>query len=322
MSRPALRGPDPSRRWTAGPGRAIALAVLVVAGVVLSVLGLTLDRREQAPPQVPRPALELVSLGDSLSRGVQPLGDGGREIATDRGYVPRLLTLLRRRHGRVGVVQAGCGGADVETLLRGGPCAPRAAIPYAGDGPASSQVAWAAERLRARGAAPTLVTLNVGGNDLLRCLSPDRRRIARCLAAQEPGVERGLRRIARTLKRSAGPRTVLVGATVHEPFVGLLRLGVVPRATVLAFHRAIRDRVNPRLARILRAEGWLVADLGRALGGNAPVTGRDSRPVRSACDLTWMCALRDVHLNDAGYARAARLFDGVSRVAVDRALRG
>lgn len=321
MSRPDPRGGS-SSRWTAGAARSLALIVLVVAGVALSVLGLTLDRREEPPPRVVAPALELVSLGDSLSRGVQPLGDGGALIATDRGYVPRLATLLRRRHGRVGVVQAGCGGADVETLLRGGRCAPRAAVPYANDGPASSQVAWAAQRLRSRGAAPTLVTLDVGGNDVLRCLSPDRRRIARCLAAQEPGVERGLRRIARTLKRAAGPRTVLVGATVHEPFVGLLRVGVVPRRTVLAFHRAIRDRVNPRLARILRDEGWLVADLGRALGGNAPIVGKDPRPVRAACDLTWMCALNDVHLTDAGYARAARLFDGVARTAVDRALRG
>jgi lysophospholipase L1-like esterase len=322
VSRPSLGDGDAPRRWTAGPGRALALVLLVLTGAVLTLLGLTLDRRAEAPPRIAPAPLQLVSLGDSLSRGVQPLGDGGREIATDRGYVPRLATALRRRHGRVDVVQAGCGGADVGTLLRGGPCAPRAAVPYAGDGPSSSQVAWAARRLRARSTAPTLVTLNVGGNDLLRCLSPDRRRIRRCLAAQEPGVERGLRRIARTLKGAAGPRTVLVGATVHEPFVGLLRVGVVPRATVLAFHRAIRDRVNPRIARILRDEGWVVADLGRALGGGAPITGRNPRPVRAACDLTWMCALNDVHLNDAGYARAARLFDRVSRAAVDRALGG
>lgn len=308
--------------WTGGPARAVALLVLVLSGAALAVYGLTVDRRTTAPPTVPVPALEVLSLGDSLSRGVQPLGAAGADVVTDRGYAPRLAGLLRARHRRVALVEAGCGGADVTTLLRGGDCAPRARIPYSGAAPASSQVAWAARRLRARGGAPTLVTLDVGGNDVLRCLNPDRRRITRCLAAQEPGVERGLRTIARRLKAAAGPRTVLVGATIPDPFVGLLRVGGAPRGAVLALHRAIRDRINPRVAAILRDEGWLVADLGRALGGDAPLGGRDSRAVSVACALTWMCAVNDVHLNDAGYARAARLLGRVSRPAVDRALAG
>lgn len=314
-----MSAPDP---WTSGPRRALALVVLVLGGVALAVLGLSQDRRDQAPPVVPAAPLEVVALGDSLSRGVQPLGAGGADVVTDRGYPPRLARLLRGRHEEVRLVEAGCGGAGVGTLLLGGPCAPRAPIPYAGDGPSSSQVAWAARRLRARGDAPTLVTLDVGGNDLLRCLRPDRRRLERCLAAREPGLERGLRTIARRLRAAAGPRTVLVGATVHDPFVGLLQVGGAPRDVVLALHRAIVDRTNPRLARILREEGWLVADLGRALGGNGATAGRDPRAVRAACELTWMCAVGDVHLKDAGYARAARLFDGVSRSAVDRAVGG
>jgi lysophospholipase L1-like esterase len=307
--------------WTSGRPRSLALLVLAVAGIALALLGLTLDRRSEEAPVADVPPLELIALGDSLSRGVQPLGAGGRVVVTDRGYAPRLAAVLRERHGRVGLVQAGCGGADVETLLTGGSCAPRAAVPYAGDGPRTAQVAWAVRRLRDRGDAPTLVTLDVGGNDLLRCLNADRRRLTRCLDAQEPGLERGLRTVARRLRAAAGPRTVLVGATVPDPFVGLLRVGGAPRGSVVALHRALRDRVNPRLARILRAEGWLVADLARALGGNAPLTGRRPRAVQAACDLTWMCAVGDVHLNDAGYARAARLFDRTSADAVGRALR-
>ena len=314
-----MSAPDP---WTAGPRRALALAVLVLAGVALAVLGLAQDRRTQAPPVVAAAPLQVVSLGDSLSRGVQPVGAGGAAVATDRGYPPRLTRLLRARHPDVRLVEAGCGGADVGTLLRGGRCAPRAPVPYAGDGPSSSQVAWAVRELRSRGDAPTLVTLDVGGNDLLRCLRPDRRALERGLAAQRPGLERGLRAIARRLRAAAGPRTVLVGATVHDPFVGLLRVGGAPRDVVLALHRAIHDRTNPRLARILRREGWLVADLGRALGGGGTTSGRDPTAVRAACELTWMCAVGDVHLQDAGYARAARLFDRVSRSAVDRAVGG
>ncbi|MEV4422204.1 SGNH/GDSL hydrolase family protein [Patulibacter sp. NPDC049589] len=307
--------------WTAGPARWVALAVLLVAGAALVVVGLALPRADREPPRIAPPALQLLALGDSLGRGVQPVGAGGADVVTERGYAPRLARTLRARHGRVDLVRAACGGADTEILLRGGDCAPDAPVPYANDGTGSSQVAWAVRRLRARRAAPTLVTLTVGGNDVLRCLNADAGRLTRCLDAQEPALERGVRTIARRLKAAAGPRTVLAAATVYDPYVGLLRVGGVPRRAVLAFHRRIRDRIDPRLTRILRAEGWTVAQLGRAVGGNAPLVGRDPRAVRSACSSTWMCALNDVHLNDAGYARAARLFDRATRAAVDRALR-
>ncbi|WP_026911266.1 SGNH/GDSL hydrolase family protein [Patulibacter minatonensis] len=307
-------------RWTSGPSRSLALVVLVVLGATLAVVGLALPRHEEHAPRIAPPALEVVSLGDSLSRGVQPLAAGGGLRTTDRGYAPRLAAALRARHGEVRLVEAGCPDADTDTLLRGGRCAPRAAVPYANDGPSTSQVTWAARRLRERGDAPTLVTLDVGGNDLLPCLNADRARLSRCLAAAEPGLLRRTRTITRRLKAAAGSRTVLVGATVYDPYVGLLRVGGAPRGAVLALHRTIRDRVNPRLSRVLRAEGWEVAELGRALGGNAPLTGKDPRAVRAACAYTWMCALNDVHLNDRGYARAARLFDRASRAAVDGAL--
>ncbi|WP_320673128.1 SGNH/GDSL hydrolase family protein [Patulibacter defluvii] len=314
---PDDRTPNPGGRWAGGPRRLIALLAIAVIAVGLVVADLV--RRDDQPvrrvaPDAARAVtgepLEYVALGDSLSRGVQP-GDGGPTV-TDEGYPRQLAARLRARQ-RVTLVEAGCGGATTATMIDGGPCGPDAPVPYLNRDRASSQLRWAVRHVRDRADRPTLVTLDIGGNDLQRCVTPDAARLRDCLDRLRPQLERRWRRIARELAAVAGPQTVLAVSTTYDPFVALVRTGTAVRPAVRAMHRTLTRTLNPRMARIFRREGWLVADLARAMAAGDPVRGPSSRPVRAVCDLTWMCARGDVHLNTDGYALAARRFDRATR---------
>jgi lysophospholipase L1-like esterase len=314
----------PESRWTAGPLRSAAVVGLLLVAVVLVVGGL---RARDDDDGAPRPGsragsgqtLQLVALGDSLSRGVQP-GERGQRI-TGEGYPRQLATLLRRRGVPVELVEAGCGGATAASALVGGRCAPTGPVPYANDAPATSQVAWAVRHVRSRDAAPTLVTLDLGSNDVLRCVSPDAARVRACLRATGPGLRRRLREIAQRIAAAAGPDTVLVAATVYDPFVALLRGGALDtaglRAAVAAVDRFVVRELNPAIRRTFTAQGWLVAEVGPAMGTDGTRGPADVDRVDAICDLTWMCARADVHLNREGYLRAARVFERTARRSVE-----
>ena len=310
----------PATGWSRGPLRAAALAVLAVAAIVLVAGALRSRTDGTAVPAAPPSArggeaLQYVALGDSLSRGVQPAPGGNRTTAS--GYPWRLTALLRERGLSVELVEAGCGGATTRTFVAGGRCAPESPVPYANRDEATGQLRWAVERLRDRGGAPTLVTLDVGGNDLVACASPDRTRVAACLRDLRPALLRGWRRIARDLAAVAGPDTVLAVATLYDPFVALLRTGRALAPAVRELDRFVVRDANPALRRIFRAQGWLVADVGAAIGTRGALGSARSRRVRAVCDVTWMCAAQDIHLNDDGYLRAARVFDRATRRSLD-----
>lgn len=314
---PDDRAATPGGRWAGGPRRLLALLVIAVVAVGLVVADLVTRGDDSSQPiargdaqRITGEPLEYLALGDSLSRGVQP-GDAGNQV-TDEGYPRQLAARLRSRQ-RVALIEAGCGGATTSSMIDGGRCAPDAPVPYLNQGRSTSQLTWAIRHVRDRTDRPTLVTLDIGGNDLQRCVSPDVARLRRCLTALRPAIERRWRLIARGLSAVAGPQTVLAVSTTYDPFVALVRTGTAVRPAVRAMHRFVTGTLNPRMARIFRREGWLVADLARAMRAGDRLGGPSSRPVRAICDLTWMCARADIHLNADGYALAARSFDRATR---------
>ena len=101
-----------------------------------------------------------LSLGDSLSRGVQPTATG-QDVATNRGYPDRLAATLRRHLRHLQLVKLGCSGETTETMIHGGICR------Y----PAGSQLAQAARFLRAHRGHTALITIDIGANDPNSCVS-------------------------------------------------------------------------------------------------------------------------------------------------------
>ena len=102
----------------------------------------------------------LLALGGSASVGFQPTAAHPRGQPTDTGYAEDLVPLEQRRWPYLNVAHLGCPGATTVTMLDGG-----GHCHY----PEGTQLGAAEAFLRAH---PTtvLVTVDLGFNDLLRCL--------------------------------------------------------------------------------------------------------------------------------------------------------
>lgn len=313
---PAPRRPRPIRRLLASVG---LLAVL--GGLLAYVLSDPSAPRPVLPATTPaaptpeRAELQYLALGDSLSRGVQ--ADPARTLTN--GYPRQLASALRRDLPpstglrRVRLVEAGCGGATTESMLEGGKrCEPTVKIPYENRDAASSQAAWAEQRLRELGDAPTLVTLTIGGNDLLACITPSVSGLRKCAARELRQTTARWAQIADRLAAAAGARTTLVVATTYDPFVGLQRLapGQFTKARKV-LHTFVVDEYNPSLRRTFRRAGWKIADLGRAMRERQLRADGSGPALDAVCELTWACARGDIHLNDEGYGLAASLMESV-----------
>src|SRR5438477_13188118 len=99
-----------------------------------------------------------LALGDSLARGVQPTRTGVL-VETNQVYVDDLYAYYRLRHPELRLAKLGCSGETTETMIAGGVCS------Y----PLGSQLAEAVQFLQTHQVA--LVTLTIGANNILRCIS-------------------------------------------------------------------------------------------------------------------------------------------------------
>ncbi len=156
------------------------------------------------------------------------------------------------------------------------------------------------------------MTLTVGGNDLLACLTPSVSGLRKCAARELRQTTARWAQIADRLASAAGTRTTLVVATTYDPFVGLQRLapGQFTKARKV-LHTFVVDEYNPSLRRTFRRAGWKIADLGRAMRERQLRADGTGPALDAVCELTWACARGDIHLNDEGYGLAASLMESV-----------
>ena len=155
-------------------------------------------------------------------------------------------------------------------------------------------------RLAASGLRPALVTLTVGGNDLLGAYgdtSAARAVVDRVGAA----VDRALRSIADL----AAPGARVVVGTVYDPSDGTgdaARLGLPPWPDAVA---AI-DELNDALRAVAAAHGAAVAEIGRRFLGHGLRAGdptrREPRPAEREL---WFCNLIEPNAWGAGGVREA-----------------
>ena len=155
-------------------------------------------------------------------------------------------------------------------------------------------------RLTALGVRPTLVTLTVGGNDLLSAYG-DTRAAREVIAHVQFAVIRALDTVAGVL----GPGGRVVVGTVYDPSDGTGdtgRLGLPPWREAVAVIAELNDAL--RVAAV--AGGASVAEIAQHFTGHGLLAGDASRPdPRPAQRDLWLCSVIEPNAWGAGGVREA-----------------
>jgi len=158
-----------------------------------------------------------LSLGDSLAAGEQPVGDGVTGRPTNEGYADQLYAMAKARYPNLRLVKLGCsGGETTTTMITGGVCRYHH----------GSQLAEAVKFLNAHRKSVAFVTIDIGANDF-PCQDSEA-----CVAAGLGSIGGNLPKILAELRKAAGPRTPIVGATIYDAVLGNWLLG--PEGQALA----------------------------------------------------------------------------------------
>jgi lysophospholipase L1-like esterase len=269
--------------------RAIVVWIAVVA------LGAAIATPADAHPRAQGDAKSYyLSLGDSLAFGYQPnlVAAGDFNPADYRSYAEDLAQIDHR----LTLVNYGCPGETTTTLVNGGCPWPSFAL-HDSYGAASSQLAAATAFLVAHQGHVSLVTVDVGSNDLLALVegcaaaATATTPVQTCLAAGLPAtlstIMRNYVTILGTIKQLA-PSTRIVMFNLYNPL-----------ALTLPGSDQLVGLVNQTLAGIATSAGAHVADAFKAINVKA-----DS-PVEKAtvCLFTWECTTyANVHPNTLGYS--------------------
>jgi hypothetical protein len=269
---------------------ASAFCTAMLAGAVGAAL--------PAGAAVPGPPI-YVALGGSGSVGVQPTPAVPHGQRTHDGYANDLLESAGSHRDTLKLVQLGCPGETTATMLAGGGhCA------YA----AGSQLAAALAFLHQH-PSTVLVTLDLGFNNLVHCISGDAIN-APCIDLGLASVRTQLPQILAALRGVGGRSLHIVGVNHYDPYLGAYLEGPAGQS----FARQSLDviaRLNATLRSVYAGAGLPVADVAAAfdISGTSPTplagAGVVPRDVARTCQLTWACTPAPLgpnpHPNDAGY---------------------
>jgi lysophospholipase L1-like esterase len=285
----------------------VALAVALL-GLVPGPAGAAADQSQGRRP------LYYLALGDSLSRGVQP-DAAGQNHPTDQGYADDLAKVGRLVLPQLQLVKLGCETEETTaSMINGGRCA----YP-SGPAPNGAQLAQAEAFLTAHRGSTVLITLDIGANDLSRCLDRATGVIdVACVQATFAEVPGNLGTILERLRAAAGPQVPIIGMNYYSPFLASWLQG--PAGQALA--RLSTDLIvqyNDLLEGAYGAAGVPVADVQAAFSTtdfdtlvSLPGFGQVPRNVARICQWTWMCVPPpmgpNIHARPEGYRVIAGAF--------------
>jgi lysophospholipase L1-like esterase len=246
-----------------------------------------------------------LSLGDSLSTGVQPIGRPEVQFRTEDGYADQLRAIAVPRIPGLRVVKLGYPGESTTTMLDGGLTTH----------PHGSQLDEAVHFLATHRGRVAFVTIDIGFNDL-----PDFN-----LASVPAGIAsigRNLPGILNRLSEAAGPGVPIVGMTIYDPFLPIWLMGPAGQAMARASVAEAVVPLNEHLREVYRAAGLQVADVQETFRTTdfetmveLPGAGAVPVNVALACEWTWGAAAPplgpDPHANARGYRAIAETFAAV-----------
>ncbi|MER5638072.1 SGNH/GDSL hydrolase family protein [Kitasatospora sp. NPDC002227] len=279
-----------------------ALAVAAIAAVLGTAAPASAAAPERAAKDTPRYYL---ALGDSLAAGYQSLPGGGHEVG--HGYAQDLAATLGQRakaaHHSFSFTDLGCPGETTASMMNGGCPYPH---PYQ-----DSQLTAAIAFLRAHHGDRTLVTVDIGANDVDGCLSSGKVDLP-CALNGVTTVGKNLDTILGKLRAAAGPHTRIVGMNLYDPFLAVWLTGPQGQAQA-TLSVPLADVLNTTIGLADAAHGVPTADVAGAFSTDAfsptvPFNGRQI-PLNVARVMQWTNMSRgDIHANDAGYQVIADAF--------------
>jgi len=162
----------------------------------------------------------------------------------------------------------------------------------------------------------SLVTLDIGANDIDACISPSGINDS-CVFAALVRVGGDLSFILGELRRAAGPNVPIIGMNYYDPFLAAWTLGSSGRAIAIQ-SLEVTDLFNSVLESVYHAFGVRVADVASAFQINnfAPGLGNLPENVDQTIALTWVSlgltavnAVENVHPKPLGYSVIAAAFE-------------
>jgi lysophospholipase L1-like esterase len=293
------------------------ITALLAAGALLAgVMPASAAGQDNGAGRRPSPVY-YVALGDSLSQGVQPATPPlpprvplGQSIETDQGYADDLSAGYSQAfHGRLTLVKLGCPGETTTSMLTGSgsPCS------Y----PQGSQLAAALAFIRAHRDEVGLITIDIGANDLDRCLAGAAISLP-CVQRGLAAIQHGLPLILGALRHAAGGRVPVAGMNLYDPFLASYLTGTAGQAAARQ-SVALDESLNQLIAAADQSSGVRTADVQDAFSTadftHTAVLGKVTVPLNVAriCQWTWMCAPSpvgpNIHANAAGYRVIAAAFE-------------
>ncbi len=262
-----------------------------------------------------RPRPLYLSLGDSLSTGVQPIGAPELLFRTPDGYSDQLGGIARDAIPDLLTVKLGFPGESTTTMIEGG----------LGIYPHGSQLDEAVAFLREHRDEVAFVTIDVGSNDF----------ISHDLEAMPGGLQTiaaNLPVILARLREAAGPNVPIAGMTMYDPFLPRWLQGAEGREMA---RRSVWDAlvpINAFLVALYESAGLPCADVEGAFATtdfdtfvDAPGAGLIPLNVARVCDWTWAGTPPplgpDVHANRRGYRVIAEAFGSLLLLEAARRVR-
>ncbi|HEY6279381.1 MAG TPA: SGNH/GDSL hydrolase family protein [Streptosporangiaceae bacterium] len=291
----------------------VTIAALVAGALTAATPALAASRHFSERPGY------YLSLGDSLSVGIQP-NSAGVDTPTSQGYVNDLYAKLAAADHRLHLVQLGCSGETTGTLINGGICTyrgDRELSPVGTGHPAGSQLAAAVAFLH-RHRHVSLITIDIGANDLNPCVVLPPSQIQACLAQVLPQIAANLSTIMTALRAAGGDEVRIIGMRYYVPELAAWLTGPAGQTTA-QLSVALAEQFNNVLASGFQAADARVADVFTAFDSadftdqvTLPGIGTVPQNVANICLWTWECVPPpqgpNEHANATGYAVIAQAF--------------
>ncbi len=161
-----------------------------------------------------------ISIGDSYAAGNQPIASANAGTDTN-GFAYQVVGLAAAKGDHFTLENFACDGATTETLLSQRGCSLMSPGPDTVAYNEKTQAAAAEQFISAHRGQIGLITVSIGGNDLLACSAATI--VIPCSSDAAKSVGQNLATLLSALRRAAGASVPIVGTTYPDIFLGLFR---------------------------------------------------------------------------------------------------